>query len=164
VSNTRGHPASVVEDGDPHAAFWSDTFRLRTATELREQVLARDATPQSATTLQPEEQDSAVGLRPLPRRPPPRRRAHRRPTAGCPLDQRGDLLLNGLTGEPGCRPCAATCSFWRAGADPVAELLTAAALPPAVHGQVWRSRDLGARIMEKRSNFPGVHTRLVIFL
>jgi hypothetical protein len=63
VSNTRGHPASVVEDGDPHAAIWSDTLRLRTATELHEQVLARDAIPQSATTLQPEEQDSAVGLR-----------------------------------------------------------------------------------------------------
>jgi hypothetical protein len=26
------------------------------------------------------------------------------------------------------------------------------------------SRDLRARIMEKRSNFPGAHTRLVIFL
>jgi hypothetical protein len=41
----------------------------------------------------------------------------------------------------------------RAGADPVAELLTAAALPPVVHGQVWRSRDLRARIMKSAQTF-----------
>ena len=52
----------------------------------------------------------------------------------------------------------------RAGADPVAELLTAAALPPVVHEQVRRSRDLRARIMESAQTFPGVHTRLVILL
>jgi hypothetical protein len=40
-----------------------DTLPHLTATGLREQVLARDATPQSATTLRRDEQDSAVGLR-----------------------------------------------------------------------------------------------------
>jgi hypothetical protein len=52
----------------------------------------------------------------------------------------------------------------RAGADPVAELLATAALPPVVHEQVRRSRDLQARIMESAQTFPGVHTTLVILL
>lgn len=53
----------LVEDGDPHAAIWSDTLRPWTATELREQVLARDATTQSATTLRRDEQVAAVLMR-----------------------------------------------------------------------------------------------------
>jgi hypothetical protein len=52
----------------------------------------------------------------------------------------------------------------RAGADPVAELLATAALPPVVHEQVRRPRDLQAHIMESAQTFPGVHTTLVILL
>ena len=89
---TRGRTAnhiyvSVVGDGDPHTVIQPDNVHLRTATELLEQILARDASPQSATTLQREQQDPAVRLgaadRPLPRRPPPRRRTPRRATGGC---------------------------------------------------------------------------------
>ena len=53
---------SVVGDGDPHAVIQPDSLHPRTATELLEQILARDASPQSATTLQREQQDPAVRL------------------------------------------------------------------------------------------------------
>ena len=64
---TRGRTAnhlyvSVVGDGDPHAVIQPDSLHPRTATELLEQILARDATPQSATTLQREQQDPAIRL------------------------------------------------------------------------------------------------------
>jgi hypothetical protein len=48
---------SVVGDGDPHSIISPDSVHPRTATELLEQILARDATPQSATSLQREQQD-----------------------------------------------------------------------------------------------------------
>jgi ATP-dependent exoDNAse (exonuclease V) alpha subunit len=53
---------SVVGDGDPHAVLQPDNVHLRTATDLLEQILARDASPQSASTLQREQQDPAVRL------------------------------------------------------------------------------------------------------
>jgi conjugative relaxase-like TrwC/TraI family protein len=64
---TRGRTAnhlyvSVVGDGDPHNVIQPDSLHPRTATELLEQILARDAAPQSATTLQREQQDPAVRL------------------------------------------------------------------------------------------------------
>jgi AAA domain/TrwC relaxase len=64
---TRGRTAnhvylSVVGGGDPHAVIQPNNVHLRTATELLEQVLARDATPQSTTTLHREQQDPAVRL------------------------------------------------------------------------------------------------------
>jgi hypothetical protein len=53
----------------------------------------------------------------------------------------------------------------RAGADPVAELLTPK-LPcrPSSMNRCGASRDLQAHIMESAQTFPGVHTPLVIFL
>src|SRR5215216_7979573 len=64
---TRGRSANhvyvaVVGDGDPHAVLQPDNVHLRTATDLLEQILARDASPQSASTLQREQQDPAVRL------------------------------------------------------------------------------------------------------
>ncbi len=64
---TRGRSANhiyvaVVGDGDPHTVIQPDNVHLRTATDLLEQILARDASPQSATTLQREQQDPAVRL------------------------------------------------------------------------------------------------------
>ena len=57
---TRGRAANhvhvaVVGDGDPHTVLQPVNVHLRTATEVLEQILARDATPQSATTLQREQ-------------------------------------------------------------------------------------------------------------
>jgi hypothetical protein len=64
---TRGRSANhvyvaVVGDGDPHTVIQPDNVYLRTATDLLEQILARDASPQSSTTLQREQQDPAVRL------------------------------------------------------------------------------------------------------
>lgn len=52
----------VVGDGDPHRVLRPENIELRTAAELLEQILARDATPPSATTLQGEQHDPAVQL------------------------------------------------------------------------------------------------------
>ncbi|MFL6046034.1 MAG: MobF family relaxase [Propionibacteriaceae bacterium] len=52
----------VVGDGDPHAILRPENNELRTATELLERILARDATPASATTLQREQHDPAILL------------------------------------------------------------------------------------------------------
>jgi hypothetical protein len=62
---TRGRTANhlylpVVGDGDPHTILRPDNIHIRTATELLEQILARDATPTSATTLQQQQHDPMV--------------------------------------------------------------------------------------------------------
>jgi conjugative relaxase-like TrwC/TraI family protein len=64
---TRGRAANhvhvaVVGDGDPHTVLQPVNVHLRTATEVLEQILARDATPQSATTLQREQHNRAIRL------------------------------------------------------------------------------------------------------
>jgi AAA domain len=64
---TRGRTANhiyvtVVGDGTPHTVIQPDNVGLRTATELLELILARDASPQSATTLHWEQHDPAVRL------------------------------------------------------------------------------------------------------
>jgi hypothetical protein len=64
---TRGRTANhlylpVVGDGDPHAILRPENVHLRTATELLEQILTRDATAASATTLHREQHDPAVQL------------------------------------------------------------------------------------------------------
>jgi conjugative relaxase-like TrwC/TraI family protein len=64
---TRGRTAnhvyvSVVGDGDPHAALQPDNIHLRTATELLEQILGRDGSARSASTLLCEQHDPAVRL------------------------------------------------------------------------------------------------------
>ena len=53
---TRGRTANhlylqVVGDGDPHTLIRPDTVAPRTPTEILQQILARDDTPASATTL-----------------------------------------------------------------------------------------------------------------
>jgi AAA domain len=64
---TRGRSAnhiylSVVGDGDPHTLTRPDTILPSTATELLEQILARDGSPRSASTLLREQQAPAVRL------------------------------------------------------------------------------------------------------
>ena len=64
---TRGRTAnhiyvSVVGDGDRHTLIRPDTILPSTATELLEQILARDGSPRSASTLLEEQQDPAVRL------------------------------------------------------------------------------------------------------
>jgi hypothetical protein len=82
-----------------------------------------------------DEQDSAVGLRAAARWLDALHLAAEHiadPQLVASLDQSGDVLLNGLTGEPGWPTLRGHLLFWPApGADPVAELLTAVALPPS---------------------------------
>jgi hypothetical protein len=64
---TRGRTAnhiyvSVVGDGDPHTLIRPDTILPSTATELLEQILARDGSPRSASTLLQDQQDPVVRL------------------------------------------------------------------------------------------------------
>ncbi len=64
---TRGRAANhlylqVVGDGDPHTIIRPETVATRTPTEILQQILARDDTPASATTLQQELRDPAARL------------------------------------------------------------------------------------------------------
>jgi hypothetical protein len=64
---TRGRTANhlylqVVGDGDPHTVIRPEAVRPRTPTELLEQILARDDTPDSATTLLRQLSDPAARL------------------------------------------------------------------------------------------------------
>jgi hypothetical protein len=52
----------LVGDGDPHTVIRPGTIRPSTATELLEQILARDGTPRSASTMLREQQNPAVRL------------------------------------------------------------------------------------------------------
>ena len=109
-----------------------DSLHPRTATELLEQILARDATPQSATTLQREQQDPAIRLgaaaaRYLDALHAAVERLTSPEMVG--IGERADRLLDGLTGQPAWPTLRAQLMLVAAaGADPVAELFTAAAL------------------------------------
>jgi hypothetical protein len=64
---TRGRAANhlylqVVGDGDPHSLIRPETVAPRTPTEILQQILARDDTPTSATTLLRELSDPAARL------------------------------------------------------------------------------------------------------
>jgi ATP-dependent exoDNAse (exonuclease V) alpha subunit len=89
---TRGRTAnhlyvSVVGDGDPHNVIRPDTIHPRTATELLEQILARDATPgirhHPAARATRSRRPARRRHGPIPRRPPPGRRTPRQPTGAC---------------------------------------------------------------------------------
>jgi hypothetical protein len=95
---------SVVGDGNPHAVIQPDSLHPRTATELLEQILARDASPQSATTVHREQQDPAARLGPATARYLDALHLAAEHPAGPEVvaspDQAADSLLNGLTGGP----------------------------------------------------------------
>ena len=64
---TRGRHANhlylqVVGDGDPHTVIRPETVAPRTPTEILQQIIARDDTPASATTLLREQSDPAARL------------------------------------------------------------------------------------------------------
>ncbi|HTE69235.1 MAG TPA: hypothetical protein VK942_10825 [Actinomycetes bacterium] len=134
---TRGRAAnhiylSVVGDGDPHNVIRPDTVHPRTATELLEQILARDSAAQSATTLQREQQDPAARLGPATARYVDALHLAAEHLAGpqvvAGLDRSAERLLNGLTGEPAWPTLRGQLLLLAAGgADPVAELHAAIA-------------------------------------
>jgi conjugative relaxase-like TrwC/TraI family protein len=134
---TRGRSANhvyvaVVGDGDPHTVLQPDNVHLRTATELLERILARDASPQSATTLQQEQQDPAVRLGAATARYLDALHLAAEHLAGpqtvAGIDRSADRLLKGLTGEPAWPTLRGDLLLLAAaGADPISELLIAAA-------------------------------------
>ena len=134
---TRGRTAnhlylSVVGDGNPHAVIQPESLHPRTATELLEQILARDATPQSATTLQREQQDPVGRLGAAATRYLDALHLAAEhltdPQVAASLDHSAERLLNGLTGEPAWPTLRGHLLLLAAaGADPVAELFAATA-------------------------------------
>jgi hypothetical protein len=105
----------------------------RTATELLKQILARDASPQSAMTLQREQHDPFVRLGDAAARYIDALHLAAEDVAGqqvvAALDHSADRLLDGLTGEPAWPTLRGHLLLLAAaGADPVSELLTAVAL------------------------------------
>jgi hypothetical protein len=123
---------SVGGDGDPHTVIQPNNVHLRTATELLEQILARDATPQSASTMQREQHNPAARLGAATARYLDALHIAAEHLAGpqvaANLDGSAERLLSGLTGEPAWPTLRGHLLLLAAaGADPVAELLSAAA-------------------------------------
>jgi hypothetical protein len=120
---------SVVGDGDPHAVLQPDNLQLRTATELLEQVLGRDGSPRSASTLQREQQDPAVRLGAATARYLDALYVSAEHLA------RPDVVANlnhsaergGLTSEPAWPTVRGQILLAAAGADPVTEPFSSAA-------------------------------------
>jgi conjugative relaxase-like TrwC/TraI family protein len=93
----------VVGDGDPHAILRPENIHFSTATELLEQMLARDASPASATTLQRKRRDPATQLGDATARYLDALHIAAEHIAGpqliADLDHEADQLINGLTNE-----------------------------------------------------------------
>jgi conjugative relaxase-like TrwC/TraI family protein len=123
---------SVVGDGDPHTLIRPDTIRPSTATELLEQILARDGSPRSASTLLREQQAPAVRLGESVERYLDAlhmaAEAVIGKTAVQAVEASANRLLPGLSDEPAWPTLRGHLLLLAAaGTDPVAELLTAAA-------------------------------------
>jgi conjugative relaxase-like TrwC/TraI family protein len=133
---TRGRTAnhlyvSVVGDGDPHAVLQPDNVQLRTATELLEQILGRDGSPRSASTLLREQRDPAARLGGAAGRYLDALHVAAEHLAGphmvANLDRDADRMLHGLTAEPAWPTLRGHLLLLAAaGADPVDQLLYAA--------------------------------------
>jgi hypothetical protein len=107
---TRGRAANhlyleVVSDGDPHTLIRPDTVAPRTPTELLRQIVARNGTPASATTLLRQLSDPSRAA--VQRRPALHRRAQggsragsRTPDRSHALDGQADQIIPELTSEP----------------------------------------------------------------
>jgi conjugative relaxase-like TrwC/TraI family protein len=134
---TRGRSAnhiyvSVVGDGDPHTLIRPDTIRPSTATELLEQILARDGSPRSASTLLRDQQDPAVRLGTAVERYLDALHMAAENLIGSSavqaVEASANQLLPGLSDEPAWPTLRGQLLLLAAaGADPVAELLNAAA-------------------------------------
>ena len=134
---TRGRSAnhiyvSVVGDGDPHTLIRPDTILPSTATELLEQILARDGSPRSASTLLREQQAPAVRLGESVARYLDALHMAAENLIGSSavqaVETSANRLLPGLSDEPAWPTLRGHLLLLAAaGADPVAELLTAAA-------------------------------------
>jgi AAA domain len=106
---TRGRIANhvylqVVGDGDPHSLIRPETVHPLTATEVLEQILARDGTARSASTLQRDQHNPAVRLGDAAPRYVDALYMAAEDLAGRDvveaLEVAADQIVPGLTGEP----------------------------------------------------------------
>src|SRR5215218_1424299 len=157
---TRGRSAnhiyvSVVGDGDPHTLIRPGTILPSTAAELLEQILGRDGSPKSASTLLREQQDPAVRLGAAAARYLDALHLAAEHLGGpqvvAGLDQSAERLLNGLSGEPAWPTLRGHLLLLAAvGADPITELLNAAATRDLT------SADDHAAVIDWRIGDPGL--------
>ncbi|WP_220492293.1 AAA family ATPase [Propioniciclava sp. MC1683] len=158
---TRGRHANhvylqVVGDGDPHTLIHPDTVRPPTATDILEQILARDTAPFSATSLQQQLEDPRLRLGQAVAR-------YADALTVAAEDLAGDLAVRALERQVDqILPGVPWCDAWPAlrahllliaadGDDPLTELRTVAARtdltgatdPAAVLG--WRLDPTGLR-------------------
>ena len=137
---TRGRHANhvylqVVGDGDPHSVIRPDTVHPLTATDVLEQILARDTAPTSATSLQQQLVDPRVRLGEAVAR-------YSDVLSAAAEDLAGDLAVRALERQVDhALPGVPWCDAWPAlrahllliaadGHDPLAELRRAAAEQP----------------------------------
>jgi conjugative relaxase-like TrwC/TraI family protein len=134
---TRGRVANhlylqVVGDGDPHTLIRPDTVTPRTPTELLEQILARDDTPTSATTLLRRFSDPAARLHDAVQRYTDGLKVAAEQTVGPAtvdrLDSRAEQVVPDITNEPAWPTLRANLIFLAAetGLHPLIHLYEAA--------------------------------------
>ena len=134
---TRGRSAnhiyvSVVGAGEPHSLIGPDTIRPSTATELLEEILARDGNPRSASTMLREQRAPAVQLGESFGRYLDALHMAAETVIGRravqAVETSANRLLPGLSDEPAWPTLRGHLLLLAAaGADPVAELVIAAA-------------------------------------
>ena len=119
---TRGRAANhlylqVVGDGDPHTLIRPETVAPRTPTETLQQILARDDTPTSASTLLRELSDPAARLFDAVQRYTDGLHVAAEQLVGPQivqmLDGRADQVVPELTSEPSWPTLRAHLSRWR---------------------------------------------------
>jgi hypothetical protein len=120
----------VVRDGDPHSLIRPETVHPLTATEVLEQILARDSTARSASTLQRDQHDPASRLGDAAPRyvDAPYRAAE--DLAGHEiveaLEVAAEQIVPGLTGEPAWPTLRAHLLLAAHSGDPAAQLAATA--------------------------------------
>jgi hypothetical protein len=162
---TRGRAANhlylqVVGDGDPHTVIRPETVAPRTPTELLEQILARDDTPTSATTLLREINDPAGRLFDAVQRYTDGLRAAAEQLVGPQmvgmLDGQADQVVPELTSEPSWPTLRAHLLALAAetGEHPLLHLQTAAA-GRELHTAADMAAVLDWRLPEPAATDPG---------
>jgi DNA primase catalytic core len=121
----------VVGDGNPHSLIRPETVHPSTATELLEQILARDDTARSASTMERDQHVPATRLGDAAPRYVDALYAAAEDLAGrevvAALEVAADQLVPGLTGEPAWPALRAHLLLLAAhGADPITQLQAAA--------------------------------------
>jgi conjugative relaxase-like TrwC/TraI family protein len=175
---TRGRIANhlylqVVGDGNPHTLIRPETVHPLTATEVLEQILARDDTARSASTLQRDQHNPAARLGDAAPRYVDALHAAAEDLAGRQvveaLDIAADQIVPGLTGEPAWPTLRAHLLLLAApGNDPASQLAATASSRELNFADdraavlEWRLDDTGHRNAGSGPLpwLPGIPTRL----